>query len=110
MSATEVVESMFGAYREQDRAAAEGLLAPGLVFTSPQDDHIDRDAYLERCFPTADRFISQRILHLAEAGDGGVFMLYEYELASGGRYRNAEFITVTGGQISEIQVFFGGQY
>jgi len=43
------------------------------------------------------------------AGRGGVFVLQEYELKSGGRYRNAEFITVRGGEAGETQEFFGGQ-
>ena len=36
-------------------------------------------------------------------------MLYEYELKTGGRYRNTEFATVAGDRLTEIQVFFGGQ-
>lgn len=43
------------------------------------------------------------------AGRGGVFVLYQYELKSGGWYRNAEFITARGGKLAETQVFFGGQ-
>jgi ketosteroid isomerase-like protein len=105
----EVVRRMFAAYRAGDRAAAEVLLSAGLRFTSPQDDHIDRTTYLERCFPTAARFRTQRILATSTVGEQ-VFVLYEYELAdTGDRFRNTEVITVRGGQISEIQVFFGGR-
>jgi len=109
MSNTEIVRASFDAYLAQDRDTAERLMAQDLVFTSPQDDHIDRTAYLERCFPTADRLVSQEILELVGAGEDGVFILYEYELKTGERHRNAEFITVRGEQIVEIQVFFGGQ-
>ena len=38
-----------------------------------------------------------------------MFILYEYELLSGDRHRNAEYITVRGGQLVETQVFFGGR-
>jgi ketosteroid isomerase-like protein len=109
MSSTDIVRAAFDAYRAQDRAAAERLFADDLVFTSPQDDHIDRAAYFERCFPTADRFTSQEVLNLADAGDGTAFIRYEYELESGERYRNAEFHTVRNGQIVDIEVFFGGR-
>ncbi|MDQ1538772.1 MAG: hypothetical protein QOE58_3165 [Actinomycetota bacterium] len=109
MSNAEIVRACFDAYVAQDRDTAERLIAEDLVFTSPQDDHIDRTAYFERCFPTADRFVSQETLELAGAGEDGVFILYEYELKTGGRYRNTEFITVRGEQLVEIQVFFGGQ-
>jgi len=48
-------------------------------------------------------------LELVSADEEGVFILYEYELKTGARHRNTEFITVRDGQIVEIQVFFGGQ-
>jgi len=105
----ETVRAAFEAYLAQDRQAMDRLLADDLVFTSPQDDHIDRAAYLGRCFPTADRLSSQEILELVAAGEDGVFILYEYELKSGDRHRNTEYITVRGGQLAEIQVFFGGR-
>jgi ketosteroid isomerase-like protein len=83
MSSTDVVRASFEAYVTQDRAAAERLLAEDFVFTSPQDDHIGKAAFLDRCFPTADRLSSQEILRLVDAGDDGVFIMYEYELKTG---------------------------
>ncbi len=109
MTATETVRAAFGAYLSQDSATAERLLADEFVFTSPQDDHIDKAAFLERCFPTADRLTSQEILELVRAGEQGVFILYEYELKTGERHRNTEFITVRDGRLVETQVFFGGR-
>ncbi|KQY56396.1 MULTISPECIES: nuclear transport factor 2 family protein [unclassified Nocardioides] len=109
LSNTETVRAMLGAFRAQDLPTATGLLADDVTFTSPQDDHIDKATYLEVCFPTADRFTSQEVLHVVEAGDGGVFLMYEYELTTGERYRNTELITVRDGLITEIQVFFGGR-
>lgn len=109
MSNTEVVRASFEAYLAQDRGAADRVLADNLVFTSPQDDHIGKASYFDRCFPTTDRLKSQEILELVSAGDDGVFILYEYELRTGDRYRNTEFITVREGKIVEIQVFFGGK-
>jgi ketosteroid isomerase-like protein len=105
----ELVRAMFAAYRAQDRMAAERVVHPDFTFTSPQDDHIDRAAYFERCFPTADRFRRHEVLSMAGSGDD-VFVLYEYELQNGERYRNAEVLTVHDDQVSEVQVFFGGRY
>lgn len=34
--------------------------------------------------------------------------MYEYELLAGGRFRNAELITVQNGQLMQAQLFFGG--
>jgi len=105
---TAVVERFMASYRKQDLAAAEALAGDELVFTSPQDDHIDRATWFDKCFPTSDRFTSQEVKYLVQASDEDVFLMYEYELAAGGRYRNTELITVRDGQVVEIQVFFGG--
>ena len=106
--ATEVVRALFDAYRAQDVATAGRLLHDDFVFTSPQDDRIDKAAYLDRCFPTADRFASQEILDAVGVG-GGVLLHYEYELRDGTRHRNTEVTTVRDGQVVETQVFFGGR-
>ncbi len=65
MTNTGTVQALFDAYLAQDRATVTRLLADDFVFTSPQDDHIDQAADLERCFPTAHRFRSHAILELA---------------------------------------------
>ena len=113
LSPTDVVRAGLESYQAQDRARSESLIADDFVFTSPQDDHIDRATFFERCFPTADRLMSQEILALGQAGAStagdDVFVLYEYELKAGGRYRNVEVQTVRDGQIVAAQVFFGGQ-
>jgi ketosteroid isomerase-like protein len=109
MPNSDVIRSAFEAYLAQDRDAAEKLYAEDFTFTSPQDDHIDRAAFFERCFPTADRVTSQEILQLVDAGDGG-FVMYEYVLKTGDRHRNTEYLTVRDGQIVTAEVFFGGKY
>lgn len=108
-SPTSVVEAAFGYYRSQDRDAAFPLYADDFSFTSPRDDHIDRSAFFDRCFPTADRFKEQRLLHVTPASEELVLVHYEYELTTGGRYRNVEAITVRDGLIQDVQVFFGGR-
>jgi ketosteroid isomerase-like protein len=110
MSSTDVVRAAFEAYLSQDRPATERLLAEDFVFTSPQDDHIGKAEFLANCFPTADRLSSQEIVQLVAAGDDGVFIMYEYQLKTGTRHRNTEFITVRDGQLAETQVYFGGQF
>lgn len=46
-AAGEPVRAFFDSYLAQDRAAAERLAAEDFVFTSPQDDHIDRATFFE---------------------------------------------------------------
>jgi len=59
MSNTQIVRACFNAYLAQDRKAAAALLADDYVFSSPQDDHIDKDAFLD---PTSavDGHVEQR--------------------------------------------------
>jgi ketosteroid isomerase-like protein len=108
MTDEEIVKASMDAYKAQDREAAERLFAPDFVFTSPQDDHIDRATWFAVCFPTADRFVSHRLLEIVPTVTG-VIALYEYELQNGERYRNTELAVVRDGQIAEVQVFFGGR-
>jgi len=109
MSNTDIVRASMDAYRNQDLETATRLLADDFTFTSPQDDHIDKAAYLERCFPTSDRFTDSVVLALVAADDDSVFLLYEHELTTDERYRNTEYITIRNGQLVETQVFFGGR-
>lgn len=108
MPNSDIVRASFRAYLAQDRATAESLLAEDFIFTSPQDDHIDKTAFLQRCFPTAERLTSQELLHVVALPGDDVFIMYEYQLKTGDRHRNTEVITVRDGQLIETQVFFGG--
>ncbi|MEH0577507.1 MULTISPECIES: nuclear transport factor 2 family protein [Streptomyces] len=105
----DVVEAAFRHYRAQDRDAALPLYADDFTFTSPRDDHIDKAAFFERCFPTAHLMTEQRLLHITPADSELVFAYYEYRLTTGARHRNVEAITVRDGLIREVQVFFGGR-
>ena len=107
-TAIDVVRRFYAAYQEQDLRAASDLLSEALTFTSPQDDHIDKAAYLERCFPTADRFTSTDIREPIEAESGLVLWRYAYELRDGGRFSNIEEIVVRDDRIVDIRVYFGG--
>lgn len=109
MDRSAIVRECFASYVRQDRDTAEEFIGEGFVFTSPQDDQIDRDAYFERCFPTMNRLSRHELLHVTPTGDDDVFVLYEYELETGEVFRNAEVLTVCDGQIVEAQVFFGGR-
>ncbi|MER6053125.1 nuclear transport factor 2 family protein [Streptomyces sp. NPDC001793] len=106
----DVVRACFDAYLAQDRPAMERLLAEEFVFTSPHDDRIGREAFLEVCFPTADRLRSQELLDAVPFGGGRVFVRYAYELRTGERHRNVEVMTVRDGKLTETEVYFGGRF
>jgi ketosteroid isomerase-like protein len=108
-SNADTVRATFAAYLDQDHAAADRLLADDFTFTSPQDDHIDKATWFDRCFPTVNRLASYELLQVAPTDGDDVFALYEYKLQGGGRYRNTEVLTIRDGRIHEVQVFFGGR-
>ncbi|GFE20553.1 nuclear transport factor 2 family protein [Streptomyces libani] len=110
MSHVDVVRAAFAAYLAQDRGAMDRLLAEDSVFTSPQDDHLDKAAFLEICFPTADRLRRQEILDAVAIDDEQVYVRYAYELATGECHRNVEVMTVRDGRVTETQVYFGGRF
>lgn len=110
MGNTDTIRRMFEAYLAGDAPTALRLLGEDFTFTSPQDDRISRDAFMERCFPTAERVAWQEILQLAPAGHDAVFIMYEYELRTGERHRNTEYSVLRNGQLVETHVFFGGRY
>jgi ketosteroid isomerase-like protein len=100
------VRKSFEAYRRKDRALIESLLADDFTFSSPYDDRIDRVEYSARCWPNSERIRAHRIETIVE-GEGEAFVLYECELTSGARFRNAERFVFEGGRIAGVEVFFG---
>jgi ketosteroid isomerase-like protein len=94
MTNPDVVRECFEGYLTHDRDAAEALIADDFVFTSPRDDHIDRAAFFEHCFPTAGRVRTQELLHVISSDGDDVFVMYEYELLTGERHRSVEVLTV----------------
>jgi ketosteroid isomerase-like protein len=105
-STADLVRRCFAAYRAKDRAAMEQLIAKDFHFTSPYDDHIDRAAYFARCWPNADKMRHFRELRLFEKGNEA-FILYEAQFEGTGVFRNTEFFRTEGGQIKEVEVYFG---
>ena len=95
------------AFTEQDRHAAEQIAAHDFVFTSPQDDHIHRATWFERCFPTADHFDQpSTTLQIVDTGEV-VLHRYEY-VVDGVPWRNVEALRIADGQVHEVEVYFGG--
>lgn len=104
----ETVLAQFAAYRVGDRRAARLLLSDDMTFTSPQDDHVDKMTFLDTCFPTAERFLRQELVNAVEIEPGLVMLRYIAQLRGEEPFSNVEIMTVVNGQITEIQVYFGG--
>lgn len=99
------IRRCFAAYQAGDRAAIEQLLSADFEFTSPYDDHIDRAAYFERCWP-AGKFIRFDLHHVDIDGEHG-FAHYDGTSVQGATFRNVELFRFDGELIRSVEVFFG---
>jgi ketosteroid isomerase-like protein len=102
----QLARDAYRAYANGDRELIESLLADDLVFYSPPDPGLDRDAYFERCWPNAKTLENFELVRLIEAGDE-ILVTYESTKVDGHRFRNTEVLTFAGEKIRQIEVYFG---
>lgn len=105
-SVGDIVRRYFAAYASRNRLEIESLLSDDFTFTSPYDDHIDRMAFFERCWPVDGEQRTFRIERLIEKGNEAV-VRYELESSKGVRFRNTEHFMLEGGKIKRVDVYFG---
>ncbi|HET7792371.1 MAG TPA: nuclear transport factor 2 family protein [Rhizobacter sp.] len=103
----QVVRACFEAYSKRDRKAIESLIADDFRFTSPLDNQIDRNAYFETCWPGSESLVVMTLQHLAVFDGDKAYVTYEALRRDGQRFRNTELHTVKGGQLSQVEVYFG---
>lgn len=106
---SDVVRAYFGAYESENRDVAERLLAADFIFTSPNDDGIDRATYFERCWPRDEPARDQKIEQILVEGNKA-FVTYSCATGDGKSFRNTEYFTFSGEQISRVDVYFGPAY
>ena len=106
---TGIVHAYIGAYESENREVAETLLSDDFIFTSPNDDAIDRATYFERCWPNSDIVRDQHIEKIVVDGDKA-FVTYLCSSEGGKSFRNTEFLTFVDGRIASVNVYFGASY
>jgi ketosteroid isomerase-like protein len=108
----ELAKAYYRAYERYDRTFMEEHLAADFTFTSPFDDHIDRAAYFERCWPKQPLHQKFDFVTVMQDGDT-VFVAYDCTMHipnathSAARFRNAELMTFQNGKLKSVDVFFG---
>ena len=100
------VRAVFNAYLSRDAEAFLALLHSGFSFTSPYDDAIDRDAFMERCWPSTHLLTALDLKQVCADGETA-FVLYVSGLSGGETLRNVERFTFRDGLLCDIEVFFG---
>jgi hypothetical protein len=104
-----IVRGFFEAFRDRRRGDAENMLAADFTFTSRFDDHIDRDAFFELCWPNGELHSEMRIERITPDSEGA-FITYFVTTKTGKQFRNTEYLGVANGQVHSTDIYFGANY
>lgn len=105
-SRKQIVRDLYAAYLDDRKDIVGAMLTEDFTFSSPRDDHIDRTAYFERCWPKEPVFGHFDIEFLAIDGDEAV-VRYRAEKRDGASFRNMESFRFRGERIASVEVYFG---
>ncbi len=100
-----LIRKLFSAWQKRDWHFVESSLADGFTFTSPYDDHIDKQEYKEKCWNSVKEIEGYEFVTILEKGDEA-FIRYRGRL-NGMSVQNTEHFIFENGKIKEITVFFG---
>ncbi|WP_426129764.1 nuclear transport factor 2 family protein [Pararhizobium sp. PWRC1-1] len=100
------VRGLFAAYLANRKDEVSDMLTEDFTFSSPRDDHIDKVAYFERCWPQPPAF---RAIHIERVSleDNEALVRYRAEKQDGSAFRNVEVIRFHGDRIASVEVYFG---
>ncbi|SCB60886.1 SnoaL-like domain-containing protein [Rhizobium aethiopicum] len=105
-SREQTVRELYAAYLADRKDIAGAMLTDDFTFSSPRDDHIDRTAYFEHCWPKEPLFRGIQIEFLAIKGDEAV-VRYRAEKLDGTSFTNMESLRFRGDRIAAVDVYFG---
>src|ERR1700760_46732 len=106
---SDIIRTLFAAYRANDRASVENSFTDDFRFTTPYDDRIDKATYFERCWKVSDWIARQQLGRIFVEGDAA-FVTYQCTARDGKSFRNTEFFAFEGDRIKSIDVYFGATY
>ena len=102
-----LVKNIYHAYETKDKSACGKMLTEDFTFTSPNnDDHINKDAYFEKCWPFNEQNPVFEFEKIAVDGND-VFVLYNCKTKTGKQFRNIEFFKFHEDKIKAVEVYFG---
>ncbi|MBB3392580.1 ketosteroid isomerase-like protein [Rhizobium sp. BK275] len=101
-----MLRDLYAAYIDHRKDIVGAMLTDDFTFSSPQDDHIDRTTYFERCWPNEPALNAFDIEFLSVQGDEAV-VRYRAEMAGGKAFRNMESFRFAGDRIASVDVYFG---
>ena len=101
------IPGYYQAWARKDRDAVEAFVGERFSFTSPFDDHIDREEFFRRCWPNAGSQERFDVMQVLPDGGDGALVLYEAVMKNGKRIRNAEYLRFEADRLRSVEVYFG---
>ncbi len=101
-----LVRAIFDAYRANDANGFLERLHPDFRFTSPYDDAIDSDAFMERCWPGNHQLTGHKLKQIV-TDDKTAFVHYELPTTAGDAFHNVERFVFHNDLLFSLEVFFG---
>lgn len=105
-SRADTIRRLYAAYIDMRPDVAATLLTDDFTFSSPRDDHIDRAAYFDRCWPAKPAFRTIDLEKLVVEDDMAI-VCYRAEKLDGGAFRNVELMRFRDDKVSQVDVYFG---
>lgn len=103
---SKLVRMYFTAYEKKDKRILEELLSEDFQFNSPVDDQLNKEIYMQKCWPSSKYIQAYNIQNLLVEGNEAVIR-YDCRLTSGKSFRNMEYFKIHRGKIERIDVYFG---
>ncbi len=100
------VRGLFAAYLANRKDEVSDMLTEDFTFSSPNDDHINKATYFERCWPQPPAFSAIHIERIS-LEDNEALVRYRADKWDGGAFRNVEVIRFHGDRIASVEVYFG---
>lgn len=100
------VRGLFAAYLANRKDEVSDMLTEDFTFSSPNDDHINKATYFERCWPQPPAFSAIHIERIL-LEDNEALVRYRADKRDGGAFRNVEVIRFHGDRIASVEVYFG---
>ena len=100
------VREYFAALENHEKDVVENLLDEDFTFTSPSEDHINKDEFLARLWDKQKSITSFEIKELI-TNDDEAFVTYEATMASGEHFQNTEIIKFRDEKIEEVKLYYG---
>jgi ketosteroid isomerase-like protein len=101
-----IVRMAYDAFIRKDRTLMESLISDDFHFTSPYDDHIDREAFFETCWPGSEKIKDINVLSVGLSGEE-VLVHYEVEMKDGSHFKNVDTFIIKDGMIVSQEAYFG---